>query len=177
VGTQADDVTADLLSQLLAPDLVEPVIGFRQWCIDHEALRSVYVRSPWPTAELAAECAAGRHDPDSVPAADCSCGIYAYYRPCPRTASVASDYINGVVVLWGRLELHVGGIRASHARVVALEAPLFGGRKRRRVDELAERLGVAVVTHRGLWSAALEQGLPVPADMRPKRSDALALNR
>jgi len=154
-----------------APDLVEPVVGFRQWRAGELALSSLFNDTPWPSAELTARCDLGDHDPALVPAQACSCGVYAYYDPCPRTASVATaDFVSGAVVLWGRLELHATGMRASHARVVALELPLSRGAKRRRLSEIADRFGVAVVPHRHLKAAAREHGLPLPASLRPPRS-------
>jgi hypothetical protein len=79
--------------------------------------------------------------------------------PCPRTASAGTpDLIGGVVVLWGRVELHATGMRAEHARVVALELPLSRGRKRRNLVEVAKGLGVPAVRHRELVAAAAEHG-------------------
>jgi len=154
-----------------APDLVEPVVGFRQWRAGGLALSSLFHETPWPGAELTASCDLDDHGAAVVPAQSCSCGIYAYYDPCPRTASVGtSDFVSGAVVLWGRLELHATGMRAEHARVVALELPLTRGRKRRRLVEIAGSLGVAVVPHRQLRAAAREHGLPLPPSLRPPPS-------
>ena len=154
-----------------APDLVEPVVGFRQWRASGLALSSLFNETPWPQAELAASCDLGDHHPELVPAQACSCGIYAYYDPCPRTASVGtSDFVSGAVVLWGCLELHATGMRSEYARVVALELPLSRGSKRRRLVEIAESLDVVVVPHRQLKAAAREHGLPLPTSMRPPRS-------
>ena len=94
--------------------------------------------SSWSGGCIAARCDRG-HGVGEVPAQDCSCGVYAYYDPCPRTASAATpDLIGGAVVLWGRIEAHIYGLRGKHARIVALELPFSRGRKRRAVIETAE---------------------------------------
>ena len=115
--------------------------------------------------------------PDEVPAKDCSCGVYAYYDPCPRTASAATpDLIGGAVVVWGRIEAHIYGMRGEHARIVALELPLSRGRKRRAVIEAAELLGVPAVPHRSLKAVALEHGAVLQPALRPKKTVTRAAN-
>jgi hypothetical protein len=154
----------------VAPDLVVPLVGFRQWQMTDGALVSVYDGAPWPDGRLTARCDRG-HAPDEVPAKDCSCGVYAYYDPCPRTASAMTpDLIGGAVVLWGRIEAHMYGMRGEHARVVALELPLSRGRKRRAVIEIADALGVPAVPHRSLKAAALEHGELLAPSLRPKKT-------
>ena len=153
-----------------APDLADPVVGFRQWRLTDGRLRSLYSGVRWQGRELRARCALdGRHFHES-PANACSCGIYAYYDPCPRTASAGTrELIAGAVVLWGRLELHATGMRAQYARVVALELPFSRGRKRLELQHVAQRLNVPVVPHRKLMAVALGYGLPLDAGMRPPR--------
>jgi hypothetical protein len=154
-----------------APDLMEAVVGFRQWRLAGRTLTSLYSDAPWPRDELRARCKMGDHDPADVPSNACSCGIYAYYDPCPRTASAGTpNFVGGVVVLWGRIELHATGMRAEHARVIALELPLSRGRKRRGVVEVAQRLSVPTVPHRELKTVAAEHGSPLQRSLRPSRS-------
>lgn len=153
-----------------APDLADPVVGFRQWRLTEGGLRSLYSGVRWHSREFRASCALGDRDCHSSPAKTCSCGIYAYYDPCPRTASAGTrDFIGGAVVLWGRIELHATGMRAQYARVVALELPFSRGRKRVEVGQVAERLNVQVVPHRKLEAAALGHGLSLDPAMRPPR--------
>src|SRR5206468_9312394 len=70
-----------------APDVVEPIVGWRLWRIAERGgsarLRSLFVHDVWPYLEpLQARCAVPRlsrrrrppHDP---PVTDCDCGIYA----------------------------------------------------------------------------------------------------
>jgi hypothetical protein len=159
-----------------APDLIVPIVGYRQWRLADGMFTSMYDRAPWPDASLAASCDRG-HNPGEVPAKDCSCGVYAYYDPCPRTASTATpDLIGGAVVMWGRIEAHMYGLRGEHARIVAVELPLSRGRKRRAVIDAAERVGVPVVPHRSLKAAALEHGAVLQPALRPKKTLTRAAN-
>ncbi len=153
-----------------APDLIDPIVGYRQWRLVDRTLTSLFNDTRWEDAQLSARCEEGRHHPEVVPDHACSCGIYAYYDPCPRTASaVTRDLVGGAVVVWGRVELHGTGLRAEHAQIVALELPLSLGHKRRCVLEAADRLGVNAVPHRRLRAAAREQGMPVDRALRPPR--------
>jgi hypothetical protein len=160
----------------VAPDLVVPIVGYRQWRMTPDGLTSMYDGSGWLQAQMTALCDRG-HSPAEVPAKDCSCGVYAYYDPCPRTASAATpDLIGGAVVVWGRIEAHAYGLRGKHARIVALELPLSRGRKRRAVVEVAELLGVAAVPHRALKTVALEHGAVLQPALRPKKTVTRAAN-
>jgi hypothetical protein len=160
----------------LAPDLIIPVVGFRQWRLGEGVLTSMRGGAPWSAAGITARCDRG-HSPAEVPAKNCSCGLYAYYDPCPRTASAATpDLIGGAVVLWGRIEAHAYGMRGTHAKIVALELPLSRGRKRRAVIEAAARVGVPAVPHRSLKAAALEHGSVLQPALRPKKTVTRAAN-
>lgn len=152
-----------------APDLIDPIVGFRQWRLAGSHLVSLFNDTRWRRVTLTARCDGGDHHPECVPDHLCSCGIYAYYDPCPRTASATRDLVAGAVVLWGTVELHATGLRAEHAQIVALELPLSLGAKRRNVVEVADRLGVPAVAHRKLKSVARRHGVPVRSSMRPPR--------
>ncbi|HTU97622.1 MAG TPA: hypothetical protein VMF14_17370 [Solirubrobacteraceae bacterium] len=153
-----------------APDLIDPIIGYRQWRLVRGALTSLFNDTRWERVQLSARCHGGDHHPEVVPEHACSCGIYAYYDPCPRTASaVTRELVAGAVVMWGRVELHGTGLRAEHARIVGLELPLSLGPKRRHVLQVADQLGVAAVPHRQLRSVAREHGAPVDQSLRPPR--------
>jgi hypothetical protein len=154
-----------------APDLIEPVIGYRQWRLRGDALWSVYLDMPWCRGVNTARCAsaAGDHD-EAAPAHACTCGIYAWYRPCPRLGSAAPHLVAGAVVLWGAMELHPTGMRAEHAMVVGLALPLTSGAKRRRVTAAASALEVPAVPARQLAAAALACGRPLPRALVPSAS-------
>jgi hypothetical protein len=161
-------VTADFVVLGRAPDLIVPLIGFRQWRLADDQLRSLHSDERWPGATLTARCRTDAHPNDAAPLNGCSCGIYAWYRPCPRTASGTSEYIAGAVVLWGQVELHHAGMRGQHCRIVGLELPFSRWRKRDRVLALAERLGVRAVPHTALRAVAAEHGAPVPKQLIPE---------
>ena len=160
----------------VAPDLIVPLVGFRQWRVADGCLRSVYDGAPWPEGCLSARCDRG-HGASDVPAKDCTCGVYAYYDPCPRTASAATaDLVGGAVVVWGRIEAHMYGLRAEHARVIALELPLSRGYKRRAVIDVAALLEVPAVPHRSLKAVAMEHGEVLAPAFRPKKTLTRAAN-
>jgi hypothetical protein len=160
----------------VAPDLAVALVGFRQWRLATGGLESVYGGASWPAGCLTARCDRGHCD-EEVPVKECTCGVYAYYDPCPRTASAATpDLIGGAIVVWGRIEAHMYGMRGKHARVVALELPLSRGRKRRAVIETSERLGVPAVPHRLLKGIALEHGEVLAPALRPKKTLTRAAN-
>jgi hypothetical protein len=160
----------------VAPDLVVPLVGFRQWRLMDGLLTAVYDGAPWPDGQITARCERG-HGSDEVPVKDCTCGVYAYYDPCPRTASAATaDLIGGAVLLWGRIEAHAYGMRGKHARIITLELPIWHGRKWHTVIEAAERLGVPAVPHRSLKCAALEHGEVLRPALRPKKTVTRATN-
>lgn len=151
-----------------APDLIEPIIGFRQWRLAGDALLSIACDERWQEPSLAARCLVGGHPHDAAPVSACSCGVYAWYEPCPRTASAPTrDYVAGAVVLWGAIELHGTGMRAQHCRIVALALPLSRWGKHYHVVAVAERLGVPAVRHRDLPTVARQNGTPVAAELRP----------
>jgi hypothetical protein len=190
--------------EVVAPDLVTAVIGFRQWSLhgcelwslratvrwhrgiqtpdrDQEArdgpaphwslhgseLWSLRAADHWPRGVQTAHCDQAAHD-RPAPANGCTCGIYAWYGPPPRGASAATpDLVAGAVALWGQIELHAHGMRAQHARVVALALPFSRGDKHRRVLAAADELEIPAVPARKLKAAALQHGELIPRWMRP----------
>lgn len=85
----------------LAPDLIEAVVGFRQWHLDGDRLYSPQRNVVWDDAVIHARRQSCVHDPDQIPAHDCACGIYAYYEQVPRSVSARRNLVAGAVVLWG----------------------------------------------------------------------------
>ena len=93
----------------------------------------------WDGVLERAVCARGlEHAP---PDADCTCGLYAMYRP--GSATVSLGYANAVVAARGRTVLGDRGFRAASARVEAVALPLSvllsPGAARRSRRQLAER--------------------------------------
>jgi hypothetical protein len=151
-----------------APDLVRPVIAFRQWRLADDGLRSLRAHEHWGRGALTAHCRADVPHDGPAPQSGCSCGFYAWYAPRPRTAAAGTaDLVNGAVAMWGHVELHAHGLRAQHAMVVALALPLLPGPKRRRVGDAARALEVEAVPARRLRAVAREHGDEIPKAMRP----------
>jgi hypothetical protein len=151
-----------------APDLVEPVIGYRQWRLHDGTLCSPFVDYPWRRGVNTARCELSRNHPDPAPGHDCVCGIHAWYRPCPRLGYATPELVAGAVVLWGDVELHPTGMRSEHATIVALVLPLAHTSKRRRVVELADGLEVEAVPARQLTATALDHGKLLASDLTPR---------
>lgn len=53
-----------------APDLIVPLVGFRQWRLANGVLTSMYDRAAWPQDGVTASCDRG-HSSAEVPAKDC----------------------------------------------------------------------------------------------------------
>ena len=69
------------------PDLVEPVIGFRQWRLCDGELWSAFADWRWTRGTNTARCiAADATHSEDAPVSACTCGLYAWYTPVPRTA-------------------------------------------------------------------------------------------
>src|SRR3954452_18303963 len=153
-----------------APDLVQPVIGYRLWRLGDDALYSPYVEERWGRGVHTAACRAERADHDEpAPAHDCSCGLHAWYEPCPTLSWAATRHlVAGAVALWGEIELHPFGMRAERGMVLALALPPWSGTKPRRITELAAMLDIEAVPAPRLDAVALEQGGPIPPGLAPE---------
>ena len=150
-----------------APDLITAVIGFRHWRLRDSELWSMRATERWEPGLQIAHCDDPRHD-TPAPANGCTCGIYAWYEPPPRGASLATpDLVAGAIAVWGQLELHAHGMRAQYATIVALALPWSRGGKRRRLLNAARAFGVPAVPTRRLEPVALEHGELIPRSMRP----------
>jgi len=157
-----------------APDLVEPVVGFRAWRIVGGRLMSPYIPVRWEARVMHAECLPANRrllfgagwvaEPHASPHPDCKCGIYAYHRPGVRTWFGEFETVEGVVSCWGRIEVHADGLRAEHARVEALALPRTAPGA---IPAVADVLGAPLVPRDELASAAAAYGAPLPASLRP----------
>src|SRR5262245_47544762 len=106
-----------------APDLVHPLIGFRQWRLHGGVLHSMWADDPWAEGLRRARCRAScahRLGLADAPDPSCGCGVHAWHRPVPLGASATRDLVAGAVALWGAIEIHTMGMRAEFARIVAL---------------------------------------------------------
>jgi hypothetical protein len=158
------------LDAVEAPDLIEPLIGYRYWRLQDDALCSPFVAFRWERGMNTARCAVDPGHLDPPPAHDCACGIHAWYRPCPRLGYATPDLIGGAVALWGAIELHPTGMRAQHAAVVALALPLAHTAKRRRVLGVAASLEVETAPARQLMHVAAQHGCAVTPALVPVAS-------
>jgi hypothetical protein len=151
-----------------APDLVEPLVGYRQWRLQDGTLHSPFAEYEWTRGVNTARCHVGHTD--GAPGRGCVCGLHAWYRPCPRLGYATPDLVGGAVMLWGEVELHPTGMRAQHAAIIAVVLPLAHTAKRRRVIAVANSLEVDAVPARHLTSVALHHGALLPAGMAPTAS-------
>lgn len=163
---------------IAAPDLVRPVIGFRQWRLRDGALHSMWTDDCWHRGELRARCRAEVFDaapgPDGAPDPQCTCGVHAWHRQVPLGASATRELVAGAVALWGSIQVHPTGMRGQCARIVALALPITRGRQRLDLAIAAGELGIELVPHRHLLAAAMGHGTPVPRALTPapKRTGA-----
>lgn len=161
-----------ITTSVAAPDLVRPIIGFRQWRLHGGVLRSVWTDDAWDGGLLCARCRADVSDRCAVreaPEPECTCGVYAWHRQVPIGASATRELVAGAVALWGAIQIHATGMRGQFARIVVLSLPLTRGRKRLDLAITAGELGVDLVPHRHLTAAAMAHGTPAPPSLRPAR--------
>jgi hypothetical protein len=162
----------------VAPDLIEPVVGFRKWRIVRDHLTSPYIPLRWDGPVVRARCFPANRslmfgegwldEPHSAPHPRCKCGVYAWHH-LPAFAAVPDpDRAFGVVALWGRIEVHEDGMRAERAAIRALGySPHLGERHHATIRSIAARLGVELVDEASLAETARRVGGPVPAELRP----------
>ena len=159
--------------------------GYRQFHLVEGALLPLVHRAPgpWdPSLERAVCALGGAHEP---PAADCTCGLYAMYRPGSATVSLGAA--NAVVAARGRCVLGDRGFRAAAARIEAvalpssvLLSPLAARRARRALSHSYPQTRVYTSTRRMLRDHppqdVRELGVVVPPDRsRGYRSTAVLL--
>lgn len=153
-----------------APDLVGPVVAFRAWRVVDGVLLSPYIPCRWDGPVMRAQCYPANRTlefgrgwlsaPHDAPHADCRCGIYGYHRPGVQAYYGEWEWVDGIVIAWGRIEAHRDGLRAEHARVCALA-------RRPGAAPVAAQLGVDLVEPAELGEAAASYGSPLPATLVP----------
>jgi hypothetical protein len=177
---------------------VNLAVGYRFWRVDPDdawtrgRLQSPVAETLWPPLEtLEAECQtrpglrlarAGlhRHDEQGVsPEPSCSCGIYAYHDIMPMTRALREEpyMFGGAVLCWGRIVIHPEGMRAQHARPLALCRPESPGVQLRTAALLAEvtrEYAIPLLELRDLVAYASEFGAsykPEPGPPSRRRFD------
>ena len=157
-----------------APDLVTPVVAYRAWRVVGDRLLSPNIRIRWEGRTLHATCLPVQrpimpgHDgwvteAHTAPHPDCECGIYAYHRPGRRNWFGEFDWVEGVITVWGRIEVHADGLRAQHARIEAL----IRRREIPAAERIAAHLGCEVVERDEVAAASARFGAPMPLTLLP----------
>jgi hypothetical protein len=160
-----------------APDLIEPVVGFRDWRVVDGQLASRHLPMLWTDPTAHAECYpiggyefASELDPQphTAPGVGCSCGIYAWHQPQGEFAIFDVRGVSGIVTLWGTLQAYADGVRAEYARVEALGVyPLWTKAKKETVAQIAAALGADLVDHDRLSEVSGDYGQPIPVELLP----------
>lgn len=157
------------------PDLIEPIVGFRNWRIFRTGaaareLSSPYLPVVWSEPIVRAECRRWRSpedllsEPHAAPHPDCGCGIRAYQEPTSDFSKVDYRAVSGIVTVWGRIEIDRGEMRAELARIEALGVYRRSSRRQQdAVREVAGNLGVDIVDLDDLGVAAAGYGAPPPS--------------
>jgi hypothetical protein len=155
---------------LLAPDLTEPLVGFRGWNLDDEYLVGPFKYARWGRITQAFCDVKSWPKHKLIPDEECQCGLYSYFDSgsIHRTGWMGVAYggkIRGAVVSTGRVGLHEHGLRSQKARIVCLveekkSVEYLGGVHEFRA--LASRYNVPVVGPDALEDFAYEYGTPVP---------------
>jgi hypothetical protein len=158
-----------------APDLIEPIVGFRNWRIYRTGpasneLSSPFFPVPWRERVVRAECRRWRTPEEllesghTAPDAGCGCGIRAYHAPQDDFAKVDYQAVCGIVTVWGRIEISPDEMRAERARVEALAIyHRWSHRQTDAVRAVSTALGIDLVDLRELSAAAAGYGAPPPA--------------
>jgi hypothetical protein len=145
------------------PLSIEPVIGWRLWCIDSDDDGRLVLTSPmqdhtWIPRE-ASQAKCQRHRGRGIPNPTCGCGFYAVLRldRLPRAFGITSHQAVGVVgsvAMWGRVIEHAAGYRSQKAypdriRLVCRACFLTGrdGVPTRIERDVIERLVPVCETH------------------------------
>jgi hypothetical protein len=163
-----------------APDLIEPIVGFRNWRIFRDGphdgeLSSPYFPVSWTERVHRAECRRRRsveellQESHKAPAAGCGCGISAYHAPTGDFSKIDFRAVSGIVTVWGAIQVDGEEMRAEVARVEALALYHRWSRKQlEAVRAIADKLGTDLVDLGDLGAAADRYGQGLPAALLGK---------
>lgn len=163
-----------------APDLIEPIVGFRNWRIFRNGPRDGELSSPyfpvsWTERVHRAECRRRRsaeellQDSHSAPAPGCGCGISAYHAPTGDFSKIDFRAVSGIVTVWGAVQVDDKEMRAEVARVEALALYHRWSRKQlEAVRAIADKLGTDLVDLGDLGAAANRYGQGLPTSLLAK---------
>lgn len=105
--------------------LVGELRGLRTFRVDDAGLLlPLYSEAAWYDGPNTAGCTppTGRHarGPHPVPSDECECGFYAYGSVAAARQNKHMRYVQAVVSCWGSVVAGTQGVRAEHARIVAV---------------------------------------------------------
>lgn len=164
----------------VAPDLIDPVLGFRAFEVGPDRL----LRSPrvkgwvWKPGRVTARCRQTRLTgwvTHIAPGRNCTCGLYAYSELDRRLED--GPWCIAAIAAWGEMELHQSGFRTQHACAVALAAaPDVDLAGRELIVDTAEHYGVGAVPLRKLSEEGSRFARPISTVLtQPKRPRGLRL--
>ena len=160
-----------------APDLIEPVVGFRNWRIFRDGRRygelsSPYLPVSWTERVQRAECRRRSsveqllQEPHRAPSPGCGCGISAYHAPTGDFSKVDFRAVSGIVTVWGAIEVEGDEMRAEVARIEALALYHRWDRGQlEAVRAIADSLGTDLIDLRELGAAAERYGQGLPPSL------------
>ena len=153
-----------------APDLFEPVLGFRAWHPGADGRLipwSAGKGGTWTPGTNTARCFAGGGH--TAPGHRCTCGLYALTDHRDHRLRPSAEAV-GAIVAWGDVEAHRTGFRAQFARIVALALPRAPDpHHERALRAAAARYQVPLVALDALEAAGREHGRPLCFDALPDR--------
>jgi hypothetical protein len=105
--------------------LVGEIVGLRTFRVDESGLLlPLYSNLSWYDGANRATCAppTGEHhrEAHAVPSPACECGFYAYGSVAAAGRNRHMRYVQAVVACWGGVIAGTQGVRAEHARIVAV---------------------------------------------------------
>lgn len=163
-----------------APDLMDHLIGFRQWNLDGSHIRPIGMGDDvWRGGkEVKANCTQGVAH--VAPANDCECGLYAWTSFSEVRAGAHDGQVCGAVQAWGRVEVHNKGFRSEYMRPVLLAYDdsddrlgpngIERGPDYVRVSKIAKNLGgdIEVVGFNAIEMRARDYGMLLTKESAPQ---------
>jgi hypothetical protein len=157
-----------------ASHFAEPLLGFRVWTINRDALlRPIAVNcGAWMPGENRARCMVSDHE---APHPHCGCGFNALHR-IPQGYAGDFGHAVGAIAAWGDVDLFRTGFRAEFATVIALGRPGNEAPGHRdRLERAARFYGVPLVALAELPHFAAEFARPVAPEHLPGTQPAARL--
>ncbi|HKJ35918.1 MAG TPA: hypothetical protein VKA36_05070 [Solirubrobacterales bacterium] len=128
-----------------APDSAQPILGWRVWRLDEDALlRPLVVGSPWVRGTNEARCQI-KETRHRAPGRGCVCGFNALHE-VPREFLGDGGHAVGAIAAWGTVDVYRTGLRAERACVLGLlDLPASGEVHAERLQRAAAFYGVPLL--------------------------------